>query len=38
MGPSGTTREKWIISDGMIGEWSVFMFKAPNVVASACVD
>jgi hypothetical protein len=32
------TREKWRISDGKVGEWSVFMFGAPKVVAAACVN
>jgi hypothetical protein len=31
-------RGKWRISDGKVGERSVVMFKAPNVVASAYVD
>jgi hypothetical protein len=29
----GATREKWRISDGKVSEWSIFMFRAPKVVA-----
>jgi hypothetical protein len=32
------TRGKWRIPDGKGGEWCVFMFGAPKVVAPACVD
>jgi hypothetical protein len=31
--PGGATRGKWRILDGKGGEWIVFMFKAPKVVA-----
>ena len=36
--PGGATRGKWRIPDGKGGEWNVFMFGAPKVVAPACVD
>jgi hypothetical protein len=29
----GATRGKWRIADGKVGEWSIFMFRAPKVVA-----
>jgi hypothetical protein len=38
MTPDGTTRGKWIISYGKVGERSVVIFGAPNVVGPACVD
>jgi hypothetical protein len=34
----GATRGMWRILDGKGGEWFVFMFRAPNVVALACVN
>jgi hypothetical protein len=34
----GATRGKWRIPDGKGGEWCVFMFRAPKVVAPARVD
>jgi hypothetical protein len=36
--PGGSTRGKWRIPDAKDGEWNVFMFRAPKVVAPACVD
>jgi hypothetical protein len=38
MTPDGATRGKWIRSYGKVGERSVVIFRAPNVVAPACVD
>jgi ribonuclease HI len=35
MRPDGATRGKWTIPDGKGGEWCVFMFRAPKVVAPA---
>jgi hypothetical protein len=32
------TRGKWRIPDGKGGEWNVFIFRAPKVVALAGVD
>jgi hypothetical protein len=34
----GATRGKWRILDGKGGEWCVFMFEDPKVVASARVN
>jgi hypothetical protein len=34
--PGGTIRGKWRIPDEKV-EWSIFMFRAPKVVAPACV-
>jgi hypothetical protein len=34
----GATRGKWRISDGKGGEWNIFMFGAPKMVAPDCVD
>jgi hypothetical protein len=34
----GATRRKWRIQDGKVGERSVVIFRALNVVAPACVD
>jgi hypothetical protein len=34
----GATRRKWRIPDGKVGERSVVIFRAPNVVALACVN
>jgi hypothetical protein len=31
MRPNRATMEKWRIPDGMVGEWNVFMFRAPMV-------
>jgi hypothetical protein len=36
--PGGATRGKWRMPDGKGGEWCVFMFRAPKVVAPARVD
>jgi hypothetical protein len=36
--PGGATRGKWRIPDGKGGEWYVFMFRAPKVVAPTCVN
>jgi hypothetical protein len=36
--PGEATRGKWRILDEKGGEWCVFMFEAPKVVAPACVD
>jgi hypothetical protein len=36
--PGRAAREKLRKSDGEVGDWSVFMFGALKVVASACVD
>jgi hypothetical protein len=35
MRPDGAIRGKWIIPNGMVGEWSIFVFKAPKVVVLA---
>jgi hypothetical protein len=32
------TKGKWRTPDGKVGEWSIFMFGAPKVVAHAYVD
>jgi hypothetical protein len=31
-------RRKWRIPDEKGGEWNVFMFRAPKVVAPVCID
>jgi hypothetical protein len=31
----GSTRGKWRMQDGKVGEWFVFMFEAPKVLAPA---
>jgi hypothetical protein len=36
--PGGATRGKWRIRDGKVGEKYVVIFRAPKVVAAACVD
>jgi hypothetical protein len=36
--PGGAIRRKWRLPDGRVGEWYVFMFRAPKVVAPAYVD
>jgi hypothetical protein len=36
--PDGVIRGKWRIPDVNVGEWSVFMFEAANVVAPVYVD
>jgi hypothetical protein len=33
MRPGRAIREKWRMTDGKVGEWSVFMFEALKVVA-----
>jgi hypothetical protein len=38
MRPGRATRGKWRTTDEKVGEWFVFMFGAPKVVAPACVD
>jgi hypothetical protein len=38
MRPDGATKGKWRIPDGKGRERSVVMFRAPKVVAHACVD
>jgi hypothetical protein len=38
MTPGGAIRGKWRILDGKGGEWCVFIFGAPKVIAPACVD
>jgi hypothetical protein len=35
MRPDGAIRRKWRIQNGMVGEWSIFVFKAPKVVVLA---
>jgi hypothetical protein len=35
MRPDGAIRGKWRIPNGMVGEWSIFVFKAPKVVVLA---
>jgi hypothetical protein len=32
------TRRKWRIPDEKGGEWCVFIFRAPKMVALTCVD
>jgi hypothetical protein len=36
--PGGATRGKWRIPDGKVREKYVVIFRAPKVVAAACVD
>jgi hypothetical protein len=38
MRPGRATRGKWRTKDEKVGEWFVFKFGAPKVVAPACVD
>jgi hypothetical protein len=38
MRAGGATRGKWRIANGKGGERFVVMFRAPKVVARACVD
>jgi hypothetical protein len=37
-GPMLVIGDKWRIPNGKVGDWSVVMFRAPKVVASAYVD
>jgi hypothetical protein len=38
MRPGKATREKWRIPYEKVGEWFVFMFGSPKVVAPTWVD
>jgi hypothetical protein len=38
MRPDGVTRGKWIIPDEKVGEWSIVIFGAQNVVDPTYVD
>jgi hypothetical protein len=36
--PGGAIRGKWRIPDGKVDVWSIFMFRAPKVLAPVGVD